>query len=87
MNALESGHVGAVGLDVFEEEPKIHPGLTKNDKAFLMPHMGTWTYETQRDMEMLVLQNLESGIDHGKLLTRINEQKGLPWAQDGSSKL
>lgn len=85
--ALESGHIGAVGLDVFEEEPKIHPGLVGHNSAFLMPHMGTWTYETQRDMELLVLRNLESGIDHGRLLTRINEQKELSWARDTNSKL
>lgn len=87
VSALESGHIGAVGLDVFEEEPKIHPGLVKNEKAFLMPHMGTWTVETQREMELLVLQNLESGVDSGKLITRIAEQKGLPWANDEQSKL
>lgn len=87
VDALESGQVGAVGLDVFEDEPKIHPGLVKNDRAFLMPHMGTWTVETQRDMELLVLKNLETGMDSGKLITRISEQKGLPWAKDDTSKL
>ncbi|KAK5096463.1 hypothetical protein LTR70_001636 [Exophiala xenobiotica] len=87
VDALESGQVSAVGLDVFEEEPKIHPGLVKNDRAFLMPHMGTWTVETQRDMELLVLKNLETGMESGKLITRIAEQKGLPWAKDDTSKL
>lgn len=38
--ALESGQVGAVGLDVFEEEPKVHEGLLRSDRAFLLPHMG-----------------------------------------------
>jgi len=80
--ALESGHVSAVGLDVFEEEPKIHPGLIKNDRAFLLPHVGTMTVETQRDMELLVLKNLELSIDEGRLVTRIGEQKGLEWAKD-----
>jgi len=87
VDALESGQVSAVGLDVFEEEPKIHPGLVKNDRAFLMPHMGTWTVETQRDMELLVLKNLETGMESGKLITRISEQKGLSWAKDDTSKL
>lgn len=87
VEALESGHISAVGLDVFEEEPKIHPGLLKNDRAFLLPHVGTMTHETQRDMELLVLKNLESGMDNGTLLTRIGEQKGLPWAKEEASKL
>lgn len=37
VEALESGHVGSVGLDVFEEEPKVHEGLLKNERAFLLP--------------------------------------------------
>lgn len=73
--ALESGKVSAAGLDVFEDEPKVHEGLIKNPKAFIVPHIGTNTYETQRDMELLVLQNLENAVDKGSLLTPIPEQK------------
>ncbi|KAI1378097.1 D-isomer specific 2-hydroxyacid dehydrogenase [Hypoxylon crocopeplum] len=78
--ALESGQVSAVGLDVYENEPEIHPGLVKNDRAFLLPHLGTSTYETQRDMELLVLNNLQAAVDQGKMLTLVSEQKGLDWA-------
>ena len=77
--ALDSGHVSAVGLDVFENEPEIHPGLLTNDRAFLVPHLGTNTYETQRDMELLVLRNLEASVDRGEMYTLVNEQKGLEW--------
>lgn len=45
VQALDSGKVFSAGLDVFEEEPKIHPGLTNNPKVMLLPHMGTWTLE------------------------------------------
>ncbi|KAI4869940.1 D-isomer specific 2-hydroxyacid dehydrogenase [Hypoxylon rubiginosum] len=78
--ALESGQVSAVGLDVYENEPEIHPGLVGNDRAFLLPHLGTSTYETQRGMELLVLKNLQAAVDEGKMLTLVNEQKGLEWA-------
>ena len=44
VEALESGRVGAVGLDVFEEEPKVHDGLMKNERAVLLPHVGTATW-------------------------------------------
>jgi glyoxylate reductase len=74
--ALDSGKVASAGLDVFEEEPKVEEGLLKNDKVFIVPHIGTSTYETQREMELLVLQNLQSAVDSGKLLTPIAEQKG-----------
>jgi lactate dehydrogenase-like 2-hydroxyacid dehydrogenase len=45
VQALDSGKVFSAGLDVFEEEPKIHPGLTSNPNVMLLPHMGTWTVE------------------------------------------
>jgi len=76
--ALESGKVASVGLDVFEEEPKVEEGLVKSDRAFILPHIGTNTYETQREMELLVLHNLENSVDKGALLTPIPEQKGKP---------
>lgn len=45
VQALDEGIVGSVGLDVYEEEPKIHPGLVRNEKVMLLPHMGTASYE------------------------------------------
>ncbi|KAI1770999.1 D-isomer specific 2-hydroxyacid dehydrogenase [Hypoxylon cercidicola] len=80
VDALGSGQVSAVGLDVYEDEPRIHPGLVASDRAFLLPHLGTSTYETQRGMELLVLRNLEAAVDRGEMLTLVNEQKGLEWA-------
>ena len=47
VEALDSGKLFSAGLDVFEEEPKIHPKLVENDKVFLLPHIGTATVETQ----------------------------------------
>lgn len=45
VKALDSGHVWSCGLDVYEEEPKVHPGLVANPHVMLVPHMGTWTVE------------------------------------------
>jgi glyoxylate reductase len=47
VDALKSGKVWTAGLDVFEEEPKIHPGLLEAENAVLLPHIGTATFETQ----------------------------------------
>ena len=62
-------------MDVFEEEPKIHPGLLNNDKVVLLPHIGTATWETQKEMEILVLDNLKSAVSGKGLLTPIPEQQ------------
>lgn len=75
VDALESGKVFSAGLDVFEEEPKIHPGLLANEKAVLLPHVGTATWETQREMELLVLENLRSALLGKGLVTPVPEQK------------
>ena len=45
VKALDSGKVWSCGLDVYESEPKIHPGLVANPNVMLLPHMGTWTVE------------------------------------------
>ncbi|KAJ9645764.1 hypothetical protein H2201_003653 [Coniosporium apollinis] len=74
VDALESGKVFSAGLDVYEKEPEIHPGLIKNENVVLLPHIGTATLETQRDMELLVLDNLKEAVKHNKLITQIPEQ-------------
>jgi len=76
VKALEEGKVWAVGLDVFEEEPMIHPGLMDNEKVFMLPHLGTCTFETQKDMELLVLENLRLALMEGRVKTLVPEQKG-----------
>ena len=43
VKALSDGKVFSAGLDVYEEEPKIHQGLVDNSHVLLLPHMGTWT--------------------------------------------
>ncbi|RMD40354.1 hypothetical protein DV735_g4783, partial [Chaetothyriales sp. CBS 134920] len=75
VEALNSGKVASAGLDVFEHEPQVDSGLIQSRKTFIAPHIGTHTYETQRAMELLVLQNLESAVDGKGLLTQIPEQK------------
>lgn len=65
----------SAGLDVYENEPEIEPGLVNNSRVMLLPHIGTMTYETQREMEILVLDNLRSAVEKGVLLTQVPEQK------------
>jgi len=64
-----------VGLDVYDDEPRIDEALIRNPNVFLLPHIGTATYETQKEMEELVLKNVRLAVTEGKLLTPISEQK------------
>ncbi|KAE9970942.1 hypothetical protein BLS_004111 [Venturia inaequalis] len=72
-NALEEGQVGSVGLDVYEKEPEVHAGLLKHQRAVLLPHIGTATVETQKKMEVLVIDNVKSVITKGTLLTPVSK--------------
>lgn len=75
VEALDSGKVASVGLDVFEKEPEIEPELVKNEKVVLLPHIGTMTIETQKEMELLVLENLKMAVESGTLVTQVAEQR------------
>jgi glyoxylate reductase len=77
VEALNSGQVWSCGLDVFEEEPKIHPGLVDNKSVMLLPHMGTWTVETQTKMEVWCIENVTSAITLGILKSPVFEQKDM----------
>ncbi len=56
--ALQSGHVGAAGLDVFEGEPKLHPGYLALENVVLLPHLGSATVATRDAMGHLVLDGI-----------------------------
>lgn len=58
--AVAAGHVAAVGLDVFENEPNLHPGYRSLDRAFLLPHLGSATVETRNAMGFKALDNLDA---------------------------
>lgn len=77
VKALESGHVASAGLDVYEEEPKVHAGLVKNPHVMLLPHMGTWSVETQTEMEKWCIGNVRSALENGKLKSPVPEQADL----------
>lgn len=55
--ALNDGAIGGAGLDVFEEEPKVTPGLIDRQDVVLLPHLGSATIETRNAMGFRVLEN------------------------------
>jgi glyoxylate reductase len=57
-DALEEGRIFAAGLDVYEEEPEVHPKLLGLEKVVLAPHIGSATIETRDKMATLAAENL-----------------------------
>jgi glyoxylate reductase len=57
VDALRSGAIAGAGLDVFEREPEVHPGLLELDNAVILPHLGSATIETRTAMAELAARN------------------------------
>lgn len=58
--ALQSGQLRAAGLDVFANEPRVHPGYRALDNVFLTPHIGSATEETRDAMGWLLIDGLQA---------------------------
>ncbi|WP_026544643.1 D-glycerate dehydrogenase [Arthrobacter sp. 35/47] len=56
-SALRDGQIAGAGLDVFENEPSVHPGLLELENVALVPHLGSATIETRTAMAMLAADN------------------------------
>jgi glyoxylate reductase len=57
-DALQAGTIAGAGLDVFENEPAVHPGLLQCENAVLVPHLGSATVETRGAMARLAAHNV-----------------------------
>lgn len=55
--ALRAGTIAGAGLDVFEREPEIDPGLRGLENVVMIPHLGSATIETRTAMGVLAAQN------------------------------
>jgi lactate dehydrogenase-like 2-hydroxyacid dehydrogenase len=58
--ALQSGHVAAAGLDVYNGEPAVNPGYIALPNTVLLPHLGSATAETRDNMGNLVLDGIDA---------------------------
>ena len=58
--ALQEGHIGYAGLDVYDAEPAVHPGYLKLENVVLLPHLGSATAETRNAMGFLALGGIDA---------------------------
>ena len=58
VDALAGGRLAGAGLDVYEREPVVHPGLRGREDVVLLPHLGSATLESRTAMGMRALENL-----------------------------
>jgi glyoxylate reductase len=63
---LHSGYLGGVGLDVYENEPRINTAWFKAPRAVVLPHLGSATQETREAMTECLCDGIASTLE-GKL--------------------
>ena len=62
LSALENRVISGAGLDVYENEPELTPGLAGLDNVILLPHVGSATIETRTKMALMAAENLLAGL-------------------------
>jgi len=72
--ALAAGEIFAAGLDVFENEPEVHPGLLELENAVVIPHLGSATVDTRNAMGMLAVKNVFAALDGTRPPTLLNPE-------------
>jgi glyoxylate reductase len=74
VEALRAGELFAAGLDVFENEPEVHPGLLELDNAAVIPHLGSATVETRDAMGLLAVDNVVAALEGRRPPTLLNPE-------------
>ncbi len=74
VEALKSGEIAGAGLDVYEEEPKVHPGLFECENAVLLPHLGSATLETRGKMAHIAASNIVARLNGEKPPNCVNPE-------------
>ena len=71
VDALQRGTIAGAALDVFENEPVVHPGLLELDNVVLVPHLGSATHETRGAMAALAARNAVAVLNGDGPLTPV----------------
>jgi glyoxylate reductase len=71
VRALKEGWIAAAGLDVFEEEPRVHPGLVPLKNVVLAPHIASASFDTRLAMATLAVRNCLAVLDGKPALTPV----------------
>jgi glyoxylate reductase len=69
--ALRSRQIAAAGLDVFENEPRLHPDFLTLQNVVLTPHIASASEATRRAMQQCAVNNLIHFIEHGAVINSV----------------
>ena len=74
VRALREGWIAGAGLDVFENEPAMEPGLAELDNVIVIPHLGSATIDTRTAMGLEAADNILARLRGEPLLTCVNPE-------------
>ena len=63
VDALAAGRIAGAALDVYEDEPRVHPGLLPLRQVVLAPHLGSAVAELRERMAHVVVDNIQAVIE------------------------
>jgi len=72
VNALKSGKIFSLGIDVYNGEPNIHSEYINLPNVFVLPHLGSSTMKTRTAMANLAIENMEEFFKTGKSINKVN---------------
>jgi glyoxylate reductase len=72
--ALEKRVIAGAGIDVFENEPQVHPALLKLDNVVLAPHIASASVDTRRKMSMMAAENAVAALEGNRPTNLLNPE-------------
>jgi phosphoglycerate dehydrogenase-like enzyme len=74
VKALQEKEIAGAGLDVFEDEPELAPGLAELDNVVIAPHIASATIETRSKMATMAAEGCLSVLKGEKPVNLVNEE-------------
>lgn len=74
LHALREGKIAGAGIDVYEDEPKLTPGLDRQDNLVMLPHIGSASVETRTKMAIMAAENILAGVKNEKMPNIVNPE-------------
>jgi glyoxylate reductase len=74
VDALNKGLIAGAGLDVYEREPRLHPGLLARENVVLLPHLGSASVGARAGMSRLAAENIIAALGGGRPPNLLNPE-------------
>jgi len=72
--ALSARKIAGAGLDVYEREPAVHPGLVSHPNVVLAPHIASATVRTRSEMSAMAARNMATAVRGGRPPNLLNPE-------------